>query len=448
MPADILGLHGALVGQSLVAIEQEASETRYRLLETLRHYAVERLAERGDAHTTQLQHATYYAEFAERAEHGLRGPEQARWMARLVRERDDLEAALRWSTEHGADEIAHRLVGALSRYWYTRARGIDEGHWYDRVLALDPANTPPEMRAKVLIGATMRSLLHGSLDDARRESEDSLALYGSCGESFDRARAIVHRGLVAAAAGEPDDATDLLEDSLAMFRRVGSRWGEGLVLGHLSVLAASADDAVLAEQFLAASIHAFREAGDAFELTIGLAKLGDSALRQGDVERARAYYEESLGHYRDAGMARGDPILLHNQACVLRQHGEIDRAALLFQEALALYRDRGEPAGIAHCLLGLADLALAAGQTMLAARLLGAADRLPCQLLRGWVWPGDRGAYEPLVALTRSGLGESAFEAAFAEGQRLAPEQAIAEASILNESDDTPTRLRPRRQMA
>jgi len=147
-------------------------------------------------------------------------------------------------------------------------------------------------------------------------------------------------------------------------------------------------------------------------------------------------------------MPRGDPILLHNQACVLRQQGESTRAALLFQEALVLYRDRAEPAGIAHCLLGLADLAVAADNTTLAARLLGTADSLPRRLPRGWVWPGDRGAYEPLVALTRSELGETAFEAAFAEGRALAPEQALAEATILHDDDEAPTRLRPRRQMA
>ena len=123
--ADILGLHGALVAQSLVAVEREGSETRYRLLETLRQYASERLTERGDAETIQRRHTTYYADLAERAETGLRGPKQAHWMRCLARERDNLEAALRWSSEHRADDLLQRLVAALGRYWATRARGID-----------------------------------------------------------------------------------------------------------------------------------------------------------------------------------------------------------------------------------------------------------------------------------------------------------------------------------
>jgi len=233
-----------------------------------------------------------------------------------------------------------------------------------------------------------------------------------------------------------------------MYRRVGSRWGEALALGHLSVLTSSQGDTDAAEQLLAASVLAFRETGDAFELAIGLARLGDVALQHEHVERAHAYYEESVAQYHRAGLPHGDPILLHNQACVLRQQGEIGRATRLFQEALTLYRERGDLAGLAHCLCGLADLALGARQATLAARLLGAADGLPRRLLRGWVWPGERSLFEPLVARTRSALGESTFEAAFGEGQSMAPEHVAADATILAEDVRTPTRLRPRRQLA
>jgi tetratricopeptide (TPR) repeat protein len=437
-----------LVSQSLVTTEQAGGATRYRLLETLRAYAAERLAERGEAAAMQHRHAEYYVRFSEAAEAGLRGPEQAGWIRRLVREQDNLEAALRWTTSHGVADLAHRLVGALARYWYTRSRGFDEGRWYDRVLRMDTSGVPADVRARMLIGATMWAMLRGRLDEARQHAHNSLALYKPLGDSFDQARAYLNAGLVVSAEGQPDQAVALLQESLGMFRRVSSRWGEALALGHLSVLAWSRGDLDTAEHLLTSSVVAFRETNDAFELATGLAKLGDIALQHGDVDRARAHYEESLAQYQQAGMPHGDPILLHNQACVLRQQGEIGPAIRLFQEALTLYREQGDPAGIVHCLFGLADVALNARQPILAARLLGVADRLPRRLLRGWVWPGDRHLYEPLVARTRSALGEPAFEAAFTDGQSLAVEHAATEAMTLIEDARAPTQLRPRRHLA
>src|SRR5262249_27705414 len=120
----------------------------------------------------------------------------------------------------------------------------------------------------------------------------------------------------------------------------------------------------------------------------------------------------------------------------------------LFQEALCLFRERGESAGIAHCLLGLADVALAGGETLLAARWLGAAEQLPRHVGGGRLWSGEPNAYESLPILARARLGDAVFEEAFAEGQALAPEQIVAEASVLGEGGRAPTRLRPRRQMA
>jgi hypothetical protein len=123
--------------------------------------------------------------------------------------------------------------------------------------------------------------------------------------------------------------------------------------------------------------------------------------------------------------------VLHNLACVLREQGEADRATVLFEDGLGLYRDRGDDAGVARCLLGLAEVAFDTGDVRQAARLLGAADRLPRGvprgLLGGWTWAAERRPYEQQVEAAREILGETAFGVAFAEGQALTPEQALAE---------------------
>jgi hypothetical protein len=429
---------GDLVNQSLVHAEEEPSGTRYRLLETLRAYAAERLAARGESEAVQRRHAEYYLALAEAADLGLRGPEQAQWAARLAREQDNIQAALRWTTEHGEAELAHRLVGALWWYWYTRPRGVEGTHWYDRVLALGTEAVPAAVRAKALTGAASQAILGANVALAQQHSQAALALHRTLDDGPEHGQALIMAGMLAAIGGESGATRQLFEESLALYRRIGGRRGEGFALGMLGQVATFAGNLDRASALLAASAEIFHEIGDPFGLAATLVRAGDTACCGGDLQAARAFYEESLAQFRAAGLPLGPPTLLHNLACVLRGQGESGRATALFREGLELYRDRGDGAGVALCLLGLAELALDARAPGLAARLLGAARSLPhgrpLGLLGGWVWTGERRAYEQQIAVARDALGAGAFEAAFAEGQVLTLDQALAEASALTEA--------------
>lgn len=429
---DVLAYLGHLIDQSLVHTEEEAGETRYRLLETLRAYAAERLEEYGETEAVRRRHAEHHLALAEAAEMGLRGPEQARWAARLAREYDNIQAALRWTTESVEAILAHRLVGALWAYWHTRPRGFEGSHWYERVLAMDPDLVPPAVRARALSGAGGQAMLEGQLALAEQRCQESLTLFQQAlGESNEQAHSLVQTGLLAAIRGEFDTARTRFQDALATFRRLGIRRGEAWTLGFLGQAALSAGAYERAGTLLGASGQIMREIGDAFGLATTLVKTGELAFRQGQLAEAQASFEESVAQFRAGGLPLGPPTLLHNLACVLRERGEAGRAKVLFMDGLELYRDRGDDAGVARCLLGLSELALDAGELRLAARLLGAADRLPRGvprgLLGGWTWTAERRPYEQQVEATRAMLGETTFEVAFAEGRALTPEQALAE---------------------
>jgi hypothetical protein len=223
-----------------------------------------------------------------------------------------------------------------------------------------------------------------------------------------------------------------MQESVAMFRRLGARRGEGWTLAIMGQGASMAGDLERARMLLGASGQILRAIGDAYGLAITLMRAGDLASREGDLAAARAHYEESLIQAQAAGVPRGPATLLHNLACVLGEQGEAERATALLLDALELFRGRGDKAGVARCLLGLAELALDTGEPHLAARLLGAVERLqhggPRSTVRGgWVWIGERRSYEEQVAAARDELGALDFEAAFAEGQALTPDEAAAE---------------------
>src|SRR5207249_2151550 len=110
-------------------------EPRFRMLETIREYALERLAESGEAEEASRRHALYYLDLAERAEPELRGPRQAAWLERLESERGNLRAALRWAKTEGAVEVGLRIAGALGWFWFRR--GMSEGRaWLDEMLSM------------------------------------------------------------------------------------------------------------------------------------------------------------------------------------------------------------------------------------------------------------------------------------------------------------------------
>jgi tetratricopeptide (TPR) repeat protein len=290
---------------------------------------------------------------------------------------------------------------------------------------------PPAIRALALMSATGQALLEGNLARAQQHCHASLAIFETLDDSDDEARTLFLAGMLSAIKGEFEPARTLFQDSLTLSQRLGARRIEGWALGFLGQVDTFTGDYEQASALLEASRMILREVGDVFGLATSLLRAGDVACSQGNLPEARAHYEESLAQFHSAGLL-GRPTVLHNLACVLREQGEPARATAVFQDGLSLYHGRGDEAGVARCLLGLSDLALDASEPRLAARLLGAADRLPRGtphgLLGGWVWTAERRSYEQQVAAARDALGEADFAAAFGEGQALTLEQAVAEA--------------------
>lgn len=386
--AEVLALLAALVDKSLVQVEEARGQVRYRLLETVRQYAGERLAACGEADAMRRRHAAYYLAWAEQVEPLLSGPAQGAWLDRLAEEYDNLRAALRWAADHGDADTGLRLGGALWRFWSVRGPYGEGRAWLTLLLARAGSSGDTAVRAKALASAGLLAHQQGDYAAARPFFEACLALRREIGDPGAIARALTNLSFVA-----PEQAGALLEEALALGRAAGDKLG---ILRTLNTL-------------------------------------GEIAWVEGDYERATPLYEESLALCRESGDRLGAIHVSYNLGSVALARGDAAGAAPYFRASLRLCRELGDQGLAGKCLLALASVAAATEQPARAARLYGAAR----VLYEATGLDEDRiGRAHARQCLTtaRAALGEAAFAAAQAQGRALSLEEALAEA--LHDAED------------
>jgi len=371
------------VDKSLVLAETQHGEAHYRLLETVRQYARDRLAEAGEAADVRTRHRDWYLALAEQAEEGLPGHDQRYWLRRLDMEHDNLRVALEWTLDAKDAEIARRLAGSLSYFWRTRDYFSEGAMWWDRILSHD-GDVSPSVQAKSL-----------------RIAAEMLGLHGQ----FARAAAYA-------------------ADALDFDRRLGDKRGIGISLNLLGLTAASQGDLERATLLFSEGLAACREAGEDWWTANALTQLGEMARRRGNHGAAQTFYEESLALLRVMGDQRAIAAVLGNLGFTEIAEGDPGKATLFFQESLNMQREVGSKKGIAEGLLGFAGAALAEGNAARATRLLGAAEVL-LGAIDVHFDHADQINLERWMKAARTALGDVAFTAHRAEGQAMTLEQAI-----------------------
>jgi non-specific serine/threonine protein kinase len=392
--ADILDLLARLVDNSLVVAETQRGQARYRLLETVRQYGLDRLREAGEVDDTRRRHRDAYLALAEHLAQELLGPQQALWFERLETEHDNLRAALAWSkTEKDGAEAGFRLTGALRGFWARRGHWREGREWLEAALERS-AEVPPSVSLGALLGATHFARRRGDHGLATTLGQKGLALCQELGDKEGSASFLSALGIVALLQGDDERATALCEETLNLSRELGNKSLMGTQLTHLGVVARYQGDYDRATALYGESLALFREIGDKWNIAFALRCAGDLALQQSDYGRAAAFFMESLIRCRDVG-------------------------------------DRWVSQG---CLEGLAGVASAQGHFTRAARLVGAAEVLN-ESLGYRRHPRYQASYDQHVASTSAALGDAAFVAARAEGQAMTLEQAIEYALASTEAE-------------
>jgi predicted ATPase/Tfp pilus assembly protein PilF len=399
---------------SLVLVVEDPREARCRFLESVREYAREQLSEK-ESVILGRQHAEYYLAMAEQAESHLIGAEQAIWLDRLETEHDNLRAALAWAVQRDEGELGLRLGTALWRFWHVRGL-LREGR--DRlraILAVPSAASRDGLRAKALDAAGALAHDQGELGTAETLHNESLAIAKECDDRETVASALNNLGNVARDQGHHDRATAYYDAALAAWRALGQLPRVAIVLNNLGSVAQDQGDYEQAFGFFRQSLALKRESGNQQGIAVALNNMGYLAICQGDHGRAAALLDESLSLLRELRDSYTTAMVLENLAHLAFEQGDLTRAAELHRECLRLSVELENRQVIASSLEGVASVLAAQARRLEAARLYGAAERL--RELAGSPLPeSERTSYDRRIALARSGVEATAWEAACAEG--------------------------------
>jgi non-specific serine/threonine protein kinase len=429
-PDEILELLSHLVDKSLVVVsmQPQGREARYRLLETIRQYGRNKLLASGEAEIIRQQHAAYYLALAEQARPKLQEQEQLAWLERLEVEHDNLRAALRWGrAEAQTTETGLRLAGALWVFWYLHGHWSEGRGWLEDMLIQSQGSGHTQARATALLNAGALADYQGDYGQARLLIEESLTMYRELGDKVGSAWSLYYLGHLASEQGHYEQAVALLGDSVMLFRQSPDKWGAALSLCILGWVTWYLGDYQVAAIFCQESLALSRELGNPRGVAWALSCLSGVAISQGDPGQAIAHGEESLALFQQLGIKDGIAWSLYTLGYVALFQGHDGRAASCFVDSLVLRREMGDKVRIAHCLAGLAGVAGAQGQAAPAARLFGAAAAL-LDAIGAPLNPIGRAVYDRNLVAVRASMDEAAFEAAWAEGQAMSQEQAIAEA--------------------
>ncbi len=332
------------------------------------------------------QQAAQYLALAEQASLEIFGPQGVTWVDRLEEEHEQLRAALQWFVEHGEAEQGLRLAIALYRFWYIRRGYMGEGReWFAKLLSLPSGAADRATRAKALRSAGVLAFRQGDTLASRALIEEGLSIWRELGDNDGMATGLAELARLALRDGDHEQVSRRAQESLAIRRELGDKPG---TLTPLHLLAAS-------------------------------------ARMQGDYERAAQLYAQTTALYREQGDKDAVAGEHFNMGYVTLRQGNSTLAAQHFEESIHFYRERGNESMIAASLAGLGGVAVAQGEPGRGARLLGAADALNRKL--GVILdPDDRLEFERDVAGSRASLEETAFDTAWAEGQAISLEQAMA----------------------
>jgi tetratricopeptide (TPR) repeat protein len=423
---DVLDLLGSLVNKSLVQAEGMESDLRYTLLETVRQYGQERLAAAGEVQEVRRRHLGWGVALAEEAEPYLTGPDQERWLDHLESEHDNLRAALACSLETGSAVQTLQLAGALWRFWYVHGHLDEARRWLGQALAsCQGAAVPASLKARALHGAGNLAWRQGDYAGAYAMQEENLTLRREIGDQMGVATALTALGNVALWRGDNEQAHTFCEEGLTLMRQLDHSPGVAMMMNNLGTIAERRGDLAEARSLYEESLVLRREFVDKGGVAGSLSNLGNVARRQGDLVGAQAFHEESLVLFRELGDRWGVAAVLSNLGHVIWRQGDHGRAQVLYEESLVLTRELGDKASIAELLEGFAQLAGAQEQFQREALLLAAAEALR-QAVGAPRLPDEQAEYEQGVDQVRPALGEDAFATAWAGGQAMTLDEAVA----------------------
>jgi non-specific serine/threonine protein kinase len=390
--SDILDLLGRLVDKSLVIVEEvsKIGETRYRLLGTIRQYALEKLMGIEEARAIRDQHFGFYLGLAEKSEPYIFSSESAIWVSRLGKELDNIRAAMDWSTNSGNAAAALQIAGSLVYFWWVS--GLRASEWFDRVqhaLMRPEGKERTLARAKALNGIGFMYWVDASLADKRPE----------------------------------------LEEALSIGNELGDRWTIATALRNLGLLELSRENYLAARRFLEQSLELWEgmRAGGKPGYAMTLAFLGDVELSCNDTEKSRSLYNESAAVLKapEVGDIQFLGYPLRRLGQLAWHEGDYKSAITLCKESLRLNHEVGDPRGVLCCVAGFAAIATAQEKFERAVQLMAAVET-QLTSIGIQLFYLDKKEFERNLDFLHTQFDEKSLSKLWAKGEEMSLQETIA----------------------
>jgi predicted ATPase/DNA-binding SARP family transcriptional activator len=381
---EVLDLVARLVERSLLSVHEQGGLARYHTLETVRQYALERLAESGEEEAVRRRHAVYMARIVEEAATHANKPSRREAFDALALEMDNIREALGWTRDH--DPTTHvRLAGHLGWFWFSVGHWIEARGWMEGALALPVAAEAGVDRARLLFAAAAVATLQADVSSARPWLEEAADLAAGLGEGEIRAYALNYLGMTYVQQGKPEGGVHCQQ---------AADW--------------------------------FRAHHDDYGLRLALLLLGMVAQMKGDGQGAIRLTQEAIQVARRFGQDRELSVSLQNMATVHLMQGSAAAAEPFLLESLAAARRDPSYFFIATTLDGLAEVRLRRGRIGEGGRILGAAEAVRATIA-AQRFSFVRQRLEPLLEETRSGEQGALFQTAYEAGRALRVEEILDE---------------------
>jgi predicted ATPase/class 3 adenylate cyclase len=337
LPMDILDALGSLVDKSLLRrTDTDTGEPRFRMLQVIREYAVERLAEMEDADQVHERHARFFARLAEEAEPHLQGKDQARWLDTLEMEHDNLRSSLEWL--HQGDSRAAQWLGwHLWRFWQKRGYLQEARLRLEEVVSGPGSRKDPLARARALEAAGGVAYWQAEFDAARVFYDEALAIHRERGDRAGEAEQLYNISFTYSVPRiDAEEAERLGREALEIFKELDDTAGEAKCLWALSFLAFMVKQLGRAREYLLAAERVFRDLNDVFGLGWALHSLGILEILERKPEAADRALREAMTAFSEAGDLSGIALLTDDYSWLAELQGYRERAVRLAGAARAL----------------------------------------------------------------------------------------------------------------
>ena len=419
---EVLDLLTSLTDKNLITVDTHDDATRFGMLETVRHYALDRLCESAEEDAVRARHLEYFLQMAERLDEPQADEARLCWLDRAQGELDNFRAALAWCESDATRAVTGlALAGRLYWLWITRIHPGEGRGWVARLVAADRTAERQEEHARAFHAAGTLAFYQADHAAAEVFHREALAIWRRLGDRRQMVRSLGSLGNVATGQWRMSDAIALYEETVAIARELDDRHTIALGLYRLGVVASNLEDYTKAEALLEEALSISREFGRSAALA--LSALGWVRFRQGDLVAARTHLSEALDALRAFGARRATAQALHWIGMVSHAEGDIGTACMQLREALAIHHAMGHGLGVASALDALAALSLVSATPTTAARLWGRAQRLRDEVRDAKFIDTWRDAQ--ISAARRALQNDAAFDRAWEEGRSWTLDEAV-----------------------